>query len=223
MGPRDRSSRTGVVDTIRCDRLPADTAIRILALPGNTKPRPIADGSGSACTRPPPRRCPRPSLCGSAPNRESAARIQAALARPITGPDRLAIARLDARLKALGTGIAAPEPERGTAEILSEIKPHSVNGNGSPRHRTNTAWSMRRMPWSGWRRWARSGARPRMTVADGWLSQRSSESVSCQAPNVLRIESIASRQQKKPRDEDWSSHSRPLLRSLWWAILDSNQ
>jgi DNA invertase Pin-like site-specific DNA recombinase len=61
-------------------------------------------------------------LDGAAPNRESAARIRAALARPVVGPDRLAIARLDARLKALGTEIAAPAPERGIAEILSEIE-----------------------------------------------------------------------------------------------------
>ena len=30
-------------------------------------------------------------------------------------------------------------------------------------------------------------------------------------------------QQKRPRGEDLSSRSRPRLRSLWWAILDSNQ
>ena len=61
-------------------------------------------------------------LDGAAPNRESAARICAALARPVVGPDRLAIARLDARLKALGIEITAPAPERGMAEILSEIE-----------------------------------------------------------------------------------------------------
>ena len=60
-------------------------------------------------------------LDSAAPNRESTTRILAALARPVVGPDRLAIARLDARLKSLGTEIAALAPERGMADILSEI------------------------------------------------------------------------------------------------------
>ena len=40
-------------------------------------------------------------LTGAAPNRESAARIRAALARPIIGSDRVAITRLEAKLKKL--------------------------------------------------------------------------------------------------------------------------
>ncbi|CAN5787143.1 hypothetical protein BH23CHL8_BH23CHL8_26580 [soil metagenome] len=59
-------------------------------------------------------------LASAVPNRESAARIRAALARPVIGPDRLAIARLDARLKKLGVEIVAPEPGRTGAEILAE-------------------------------------------------------------------------------------------------------
>ena len=64
-------------------------------------------------------------LDGAAPNRESAARIRAALARPVIGPDRLAIARLDVRLKTLGAENTAPEPERGMTEILSENRGHA--------------------------------------------------------------------------------------------------
>ncbi len=46
-------------------------------------------------------------LDGAAPSRASAARIRAALEQPVIGPDRSAMARLDARLKTLGTEIAS--------------------------------------------------------------------------------------------------------------------
>ena len=61
-------------------------------------------------------------LYGATPNRESAARIRAALAVPVIGPDRLAIARLDTRLKELGAEISALAPQRSMAEISSEIE-----------------------------------------------------------------------------------------------------
>ena len=61
-------------------------------------------------------------LDGVDPNRESAACIRAALARPVIGPDRLAIARLDTRLKELGAEISALVPQRSVAEISSEIE-----------------------------------------------------------------------------------------------------
>ena len=59
---------------------------------------------------------------GATPNRESAARIRAALALPVIGPDRLAIARLDARLKQLGAEISALVPQRSMAVISAEIE-----------------------------------------------------------------------------------------------------
>ena len=59
---------------------------------------------------------------GAAFNRESAARIRAALARPVIGPDRLAIARLDARLRRLSAEIVSLEQPRSTDEIVVEIK-----------------------------------------------------------------------------------------------------
>ena len=60
-------------------------------------------------------------LDGAAPNRESAARIRAALDRPVIGPDRLAIARLDHQLKALAAEIMDSEAGRDTAEVVAEI------------------------------------------------------------------------------------------------------
>jgi hypothetical protein len=61
-------------------------------------------------------------LAGAAPNRERAARIRAALGRPVVGPDRLAIARLDARLRQLAAEIVAPGPDRSGSEIVAEIE-----------------------------------------------------------------------------------------------------
>jgi DNA invertase Pin-like site-specific DNA recombinase len=61
-------------------------------------------------------------LRGAAPNRESAARIRAALARPVVGPDRLAIARLDARLRSLSAELVSPDQRRSMDEIVAEIK-----------------------------------------------------------------------------------------------------
>jgi DNA invertase Pin-like site-specific DNA recombinase len=61
-------------------------------------------------------------LRGAAPNRESAARIRAALARPVVGPDRLGIARLDARLRSLSAELVRSEQHRSTDEIVVEIK-----------------------------------------------------------------------------------------------------
>jgi hypothetical protein len=58
----------------------------------------------------------------AAPNRESAARIRAALGRTIVMPDRLAIARLDARLKVLAADLVAPVQRRVSAEIISDIE-----------------------------------------------------------------------------------------------------
>ncbi len=61
-------------------------------------------------------------LRGAAPNRESAARIRAALARPVVGPDRLGLARLDARLRNRSAELAAPDQRRSIDEIVAEIK-----------------------------------------------------------------------------------------------------
>jgi hypothetical protein len=59
---------------------------------------------------------------GASPNRQSAGRIRAALARPVIGPDRLAIARQDARLHQLGQELGMPEPTRPQAEVLTEME-----------------------------------------------------------------------------------------------------
>ncbi len=61
-------------------------------------------------------------LDGARPNRESAARIRAALDFPVVMPDLLAIARLDARLKGLAAELVAPDQRRGSAEIVAEIE-----------------------------------------------------------------------------------------------------
>lgn len=61
-------------------------------------------------------------LDGAKPNRESAARIRAALAVPVVAPDRLAIARLDSRLRALGLELVAAAQSRPSAQILEEIE-----------------------------------------------------------------------------------------------------
>ncbi len=59
---------------------------------------------------------------GAAPNRESAARIRAALARPVTAPDGLTVARLDAKLRALGNELGRADLSRSSAEIVAEIE-----------------------------------------------------------------------------------------------------
>lgn len=61
-------------------------------------------------------------LAGARPNRESAVRIRTALATPPIGPDRLAIARLDARLRALGAEITAADRARDPREVLEELE-----------------------------------------------------------------------------------------------------
>lgn len=61
-------------------------------------------------------------LIGAAPNRESAARIRRALGTPPTGPDQLALARLDGRLRTLALELAAPERHRDVREVLEEIE-----------------------------------------------------------------------------------------------------
>ena len=61
-------------------------------------------------------------LDGASPNREAAARIRAVLARPPVAPDRLGIARLDHRLRALALELAAPEPRRSIAEIVADLE-----------------------------------------------------------------------------------------------------
>lgn len=61
-------------------------------------------------------------LAGAKPNGESEARIRAALVVPPSGPDRLALGRIDAQLRALGLEVADPERVRSTGEILEEIE-----------------------------------------------------------------------------------------------------
>lgn len=61
-------------------------------------------------------------LHGAAPNRESATRIRRALAVPSVMPDRLAIARLDARLRSVAMELAAPQQLCSTREVLAELE-----------------------------------------------------------------------------------------------------
>lgn len=61
-------------------------------------------------------------LDGAKPNRASAARIRIALAAPIVSPDRLAIARVDARLRAVAGELVAHDHRRPAAQILEEIE-----------------------------------------------------------------------------------------------------
>lgn len=50
-------------------------------------------------------------LAGATPNRESAARIRVALAQPVTSPDRLALARVDAELRRVALSLVErPDP-----------------------------------------------------------------------------------------------------------------
>ncbi len=51
------------------------------------------------------------------PNRETAARVQAALERPPVQPDRLAIARIDAELRRLALSLV----ERSDTQVLEEM------------------------------------------------------------------------------------------------------
>jgi hypothetical protein len=60
-------------------------------------------------------------LDGAAPNRECAARIRAAVAQPLAAQDRLAVARLDARLRTLATELSRPDLPRSSAEIVAEM------------------------------------------------------------------------------------------------------
>lgn len=61
-------------------------------------------------------------LDGARPNRETAAMVRVALAAPVVGPDRMGIARVDTRLRALGAEIAAVSPARPIGQILEEIE-----------------------------------------------------------------------------------------------------
>jgi hypothetical protein len=61
-------------------------------------------------------------LRGAAPNRESAARIGAALVRPVVRLDRLAVTRPDARLRNRSAELESPEQRRSIDEIVTEIK-----------------------------------------------------------------------------------------------------
>jgi len=61
-------------------------------------------------------------LDGARPNRESAAHIKAALAVPPEGPDRLALARIDARLRSLALELVAPDRQHLPAELMAEIE-----------------------------------------------------------------------------------------------------
>ena len=54
-------------------------------------------------------------------NRASAARIRAALARPVVDLDRLAVTRPDARLRNRSAELVRPEEHRSTDEIVAEI------------------------------------------------------------------------------------------------------
>lgn len=61
-------------------------------------------------------------LHGAKPNRQSEARIRSALVVPPAGPDRLAIGRIDAQLRALGLEMVGQDRLRSTNEILEEIE-----------------------------------------------------------------------------------------------------
>lgn len=61
-------------------------------------------------------------LDGARPNRQSEARIRAALAAPVVAPDRLAIARVDARLRSLAAELVAPTRIRRTEDTMAEIE-----------------------------------------------------------------------------------------------------
>lgn len=61
-------------------------------------------------------------LDGARPNRESEARIRTALGTPPAGPDRLAIARLEARLRQLAGELTAPDRARDPREVLEELE-----------------------------------------------------------------------------------------------------
>lgn len=61
-------------------------------------------------------------LRGARPNRESEARIRAALVVPPAGPDRLALGRIDGQLRALGLELVSQERVRSASEILEEIE-----------------------------------------------------------------------------------------------------
>lgn len=61
-------------------------------------------------------------LDGAKPNRESASRIRIALAAPVASPDRLAIARVDARLHAVAAELVAHDHRRPAGQIIEEIE-----------------------------------------------------------------------------------------------------
>ena len=138
-----RRSRTRIGNRLRRNRTyplsgggPAVCAICERPIKGDTRTR--RDGTKLSVYRHAEGRCPGwpvrevPSalldgqvadlLRGAAPNRESAARIRAALARPAVGPDRLGMARLEARLRSLSAELMAPEEDRSTEDIVTEMK-----------------------------------------------------------------------------------------------------
>jgi hypothetical protein len=62
-------------------------------------------------------------LAKAKPDAMSAARIRAALARPVVGPDRLAIARIDATLRRLGQELVSDDAQvRDVLERIEDAK-----------------------------------------------------------------------------------------------------
>ena len=65
---------------------------------------------------------------GAAPNRESAARIRAALARPVVDLDRLAVTRPDARLRSRSAELGSPEQQEHPRDRYRDQDRQAVAG-----------------------------------------------------------------------------------------------
>lgn len=70
-------------------------------------------------------------LARSAPNRQSVARIRAALAQPVVQPDRLAIARIDAEMRRVALGLVA-SADRTALDHLDRLRAERAALEASP-------------------------------------------------------------------------------------------
>ncbi len=128
-----------------------------------------------------------------APSPESRQRILAATAVPTTSIDRLAIARVDARLRQLGAGLVSPDRDGDLADIVVEIEAKRTERDSLrttptqvPRVTPEDAIEYRT---SHSRLWRMTDTR----VGERWRPRRSAVSPSCQTRQVAATAARPSR------------------------------
>lgn len=172
-------------------------------------------------------------LDGARPNRESAARIKAALAVPPEGPDRLALARIDGRLRSLALELVAPDRQHPPAELIAEIESLQAERAEVAARSIDTAAipadvaldylnDLGRL----WRETDDEGRR-RLAVATfvnlGVRGVPREQLHDPKRPALARIVSVEATEYAERRGLAIALPTALEMRSSWWATLDSNQ